>query len=281
VVVVIRGCANSIYYYSQLSSIVGGCCNCINYYSCYSSIVGGVKNCIRLSGRSVILGGNNLCLDTENDIVLASKLRVATFSQCCDSRILTADSCGNINYRDVSTIGGVTGPQGPQGPAGGGSYILVNACIAITGENNCIYDSGPICSCNVAIIGAKDNIICSSCESTIIGGRKNYIDGTTCCASYGNNIIGSGNSLLYLTQYSNILSSKCSRICKCSYNSTVLSSFCSELSSCTYNSSILAGFNNCIYLSCSSIVTGDNACICKSLSSSILSGSSNIICESI
>jgi hypothetical protein len=103
---IIGGCSNSIYYYSQLSSIVGGCCNCINYYSCYSSIVGGVKNCIRLSGRSVILGGNNLCLDTENDIVLVSKLRVANFSQCSDSKILTADSCGNINYRDVSTIGG-------------------------------------------------------------------------------------------------------------------------------------------------------------------------------
>jgi len=75
---IVSGRYNKLYDHSCNSSIVGGYCNELFNHSKYSSIVGGYKNSLSGSLRSVIIGGQNLSLTSENDTVLVPILKVST-----------------------------------------------------------------------------------------------------------------------------------------------------------------------------------------------------------
>jgi len=74
---IIGGFCNQLTDNSYFSSIIGGFCNQLTGSSSYSSIVGGSNNQLTCSQRSVIIGGQNLSLIGENDIVLVPSLKIA------------------------------------------------------------------------------------------------------------------------------------------------------------------------------------------------------------
>ena len=259
--VIIGGEYNTIYLNSECSTIVGGNYNCISYFSGYSSIIGGVCNSIKMSARSLILGGNNLSLCEEDDVVLVSRLKISNLPDATDSRILTADSYGNVTYRDISTIGG----------GGGGSYIEVNASVAITGKTNTVTGD----SCNVAIIGGQENCIYCSPHSVIMGSKCSLVDSnslySSISGSYLSSVVKSSASSISGTIISSVINSS---------NSSIIGGCCNFINSNSQRSSISGGF--CNYISCysniSSISNSRNSRICQySSRSSILSGEDALI----
>ena len=68
------GLFNTITCYSSGSSMFGGEMNSIGNYSCNSSIISSKNSSIDNSNGSVILGGCNLTLNSQDDVVMVPKL---------------------------------------------------------------------------------------------------------------------------------------------------------------------------------------------------------------
>ncbi len=98
----IGGSFNTLTCYSSSSTIVGGCYNSINECSNYSSIISSVCSTIESSCRSVILGGSNLTLTSENDVVMVPKL-------ISNDSILTGtiSNSSRINWKLGSTVSSI------------------------------------------------------------------------------------------------------------------------------------------------------------------------------
>jgi len=89
--------------------------------SCNSSLIGGYQNCLYSSAQSVILGGSNLCLNTEPNLVYVPELKVATASNDDTlNKVLVWDESSSLKmkWRNLSVLGINTQPT---------SYTLVQS----------------------------------------------------------------------------------------------------------------------------------------------------------
>jgi hypothetical protein len=121
---ILGGSSNILSGGSYKSSIIGGDSNFLTA-SDYASIIGGNSNSAIGSPRSVILGGSNLTLDEESDLVFVPELKIDSASNDDSlTKILVWDdeSTKKVKFRNVNTISGGEGggSQGPQGPTGNG-----------------------------------------------------------------------------------------------------------------------------------------------------------------
>jgi hypothetical protein len=79
----------------------------MSYNSCNSSLIGGYQNCLFSSAQSVILGGSNLCLNTEPNLVYVPELKVATASNDDTlNKVLVWDEASSLKmkWRNLSVI---------------------------------------------------------------------------------------------------------------------------------------------------------------------------------
>jgi hypothetical protein len=80
----------------------------MSYNSCNSSLIGGYQNCLYSSAQSVILGGSNLCLNTEPNLVYVPELKVATASNDDTlNKVLVWDEASSLKmkWRNLSVLG--------------------------------------------------------------------------------------------------------------------------------------------------------------------------------
>jgi len=104
---------------SNNSGIIGGSGNLIATSSNNSFIIGGQNSKMCCSARSVIIGGDGLTLQNDDDQVFVSQLMINSVASDSNQTLLLAWSSVDktVYYRDVSTIAG--------GPAGGGPTVSI------------------------------------------------------------------------------------------------------------------------------------------------------------
>ena len=178
----------------------------------------------------------------------------------------------------------------------GGVFLTMSTSVfsSLSGYRNCI-DQTYLSS----IIGGKDNKMCVSNETIILGGHKNYLGSCTGCStivgghnnSISNNlsssIIGGDDNVMNFGKRSIIAGGFNNAIQQFSYNSSIISSTNSIVCCHSCSSGILGGSNNRIFTcSCqSSVISGINNYIyTQSCNSSIVSGDGNRIqnsCNSV
>lgn len=255
--VIIGGHQNRICLSSCDSSIIGGCLNVISY-SNDSSIISGCHNTItNNSNNSAIIGGVGLTLDNESNKVLVPQLKIDQVSiNLVDSKMLTIDSCGNVNFRAFDSF-----------TSSGG--IVVGATESMTGFMNQIYASS-----NGSVVGGGYNCVCcNSNNSSIIGGVNNHINN----CSVSTSIIGGHCNFANYTCDSSVIGGYCNSISTGSCCSTILGGRRNSICFGSESSTIIGGYyNNIRYGSCrSSIVSGISNCTLYSRDSVISGGHNN------
>jgi len=273
---IIGGHFNEIYGSSK-SIILGGngtpYGGCLSTYICNSqrsAILAGHFNKLYDADRSVSVGGstNNIC-DGSNNSGIFTGFHNCVREYSCDSSIISG--CRNTinnNSCQSSIISGycnlIYDNSCQSVIVGGYSNCLVSdseGSVILGGCQNCIS-----CCSNYSIISGRGNEIFYSCNSAIIGGRSNRIEGCyDYCSVNHNSIIGGCENCITYSDYASIIGG--GENCIVNYGDY---------------SSILGGCLNTIdyQTQYSTIVGGVRNTLCNSYFSAILGGCQNRICNS-
>ena len=222
------------------------------------------------SSDSVIIGG--FCNQNNSSDGASIIGGCCNINQSSSKSSIIGSHAGCVNNSNLSSIiGGCRNIVSNSSCSGLFSGVCNRSCYTcnstiLGGFRNfvCGYD-GSFSGCS-SLIGGNNNKICLSDDSSIIGGFSNEI-----CLSDNSSIIGGYNNLIcYNVDHSSIVGGYSNRINCNSDGSGILGGYYNDILNSSRYSSIIGGRNNEINNSCNSVILGGNGLTLSNVYNTVL-----------